>query len=210
MLKRTCVIHGIRCGVLGNCEYRFSAEDVGRELGISLSEIREYADIKDDVRFGQVGTIDFDGIISLAKYVSMPVRFADDMQDDIWNNKPEPGSDFTNEHKKLVGLQKKIRELKEILGDGPEYKIVQNIPWVKEEFSTKNHRIYSVLGRKLSDLSVQMGVKIGYVKAFGYCDSTIRQTYHFSVINALHQQLRRNYNKMRRWRKTWWPTLMAA
>lgn len=91
---------------------------------------------------------------------------------------------------------RKAAALENELGRGRDYKAVKGIPWFLEVFSN-TPAVYSVAGRKLSELSRRMGYEILEVEdsRFGSV-----KAYHIDVIESFRLALRNDLNMLGKYR----------
>ena len=87
-------------------------------------------------------------------------------------------------------------KLKNELGRGKDYKQVSAIPWLLDMFR-ESGGMYSQVGRKLADLSRQMGIDFISVEDTRY--GTVK-AYHVSVIEAFRLKLLQDKNMLGKYR----------
>ncbi len=211
-------IHGIRYCILESGEYRFSATDVATKFGFENSHkaVEELCEtVYTDVLIsGARYTISFDGMISLARHsTSLTEEFVDSLfkitQENRLKIENQPNFDdpiaaeksWRHQYELRKMAEAKVQELKEILGDGKQFKIVRAIPWVEDMFNTKNIYIYSVLGNLLSRLSQKMNKSVRECRAFGYSKSVTKKMYHIEVIETLRNQLETDPSRLEMYRR---------
>ncbi|GGG04019.1 hypothetical protein GCM10010995_21890 [Cysteiniphilum litorale] len=94
-------------------------------------------------------------------------------------------------------MVKKVDKLEDELGRGKNYKAVKAIPWLLDYF-INTHTMYSVVGRKLSLLTNQMGYSHQEVEHEQY--GTVK-AYHIDVIEAFKHDLDDDLNHLGKFRK---------
>jgi len=218
-------IMGVRYGVIKN-QFRFAGVDVARKFGFSnpYYAVENCCKVYTDINLSKCKkTIDLVGIVSLARNSeSVPRDFIDalnnivmEKSEEFQNYKAEVAidehPDFTNpsaaarawdqQHELYNEAKNLVNELKEILGDGEQYKIVKKIPWLYDLFNENNKSLNSVIGNYLSKLSLNMGRRVKKCRAFGYSESDTRTMYHVDVIGRAYEELTYDTTKFSRYRK---------
>jgi hypothetical protein len=214
-------IHGVRYAIISG-QYRFAAVDVARKFGYpnpynALQKLckKVYTDI---FLSGCRETIDFDGMLALAQNaVNVSPEFVDALFSVVKQNKILPQDDDNSPDfndpaaaerawKKQCELRKaaeqKVQELKEILGDGREYKTVRSIPWLADVFDpSKSKYLIGIIGNLLAKLSIDMSLPMRKCLAFGYSNSDTRNMYHVDAIQKLYEQLALDPDKLAKYRR---------
>ena len=83
------------------------------------------------------------------------------------------------------------------LGEGKLYKQVKAIPWLLDVFQ-ESKGMYSQVGRKLSDLSIRMGIPPRIIEDSRY--GTIK-AHHVDVVEAFRLELAKNRNMLGKYRR---------
>lgn len=93
-------------------------------------------------------------------------------------------------------LSKENDKLRIEIGDSKYYKQVKAIPWLLDEFDSRR-AMYSMVGRKLSEISRRMGYDVKEVSDTQY---GVVKAYHIDVINAFREMLDMDRNMLRKYR----------
>ena len=94
-------------------------------------------------------------------------------------------------------LSKENDQLRDEIGDSRTWKQVKAIPWLEEVFEV-SQAMYSVAGRKLSDMSRRMGDEIREVEDSRYGSV---KAYHMDVIEAFRHALKADRNMLWKYRR---------
>ena len=94
-------------------------------------------------------------------------------------------------------LSKENDQLRDEIGDSRTWKQVKAIPWLEEVFEV-SQAMYSVAGRKLSDMSRRMGYEIREVEDSRYGSV---KAYHMDVIEAFRHELKADRNMLWKYRR---------
>ena len=94
-------------------------------------------------------------------------------------------------------LSKENDQLRDEIGDSRTWKQVKAIPWLEEVFEV-SQAMYSVAGRKLSDMSRRMGYEIREVEDSRYGSV---KAYHMDVIEAFRHALKADRNMLWKYRR---------
>lgn len=94
-------------------------------------------------------------------------------------------------------LSKENGHLRDEIGDSRTWKQVKAIPWLEEVFEG-SQAMYSVAGRKLSDMSRRMGYEIREVEDSRYGSV---KAYHMDVIEAFRHALKADRNMLWKYRR---------
>jgi Rha family phage regulatory protein len=90
----------------------------------------------------------------------------------------------------------KIAALENALGEGRDYKTVKAIPWLLQVFQNVP-AMYSVVGRKLVDMSKRMGYDVKHVEDTRFGEV---KAYHVEVIDAFYYALQTDLNMLKKYR----------
>lgn len=93
-------------------------------------------------------------------------------------------------------LSKENDQLRDEIGDSRTWKQVKAIPWLEEVFEV-SQAMYSVAGRKLSDMSRRMGYEIREIEDSRYGSV---EAYHTDVIEAFRHVLKTDRNMLWKYR----------
>lgn len=93
-------------------------------------------------------------------------------------------------------LSKENDRLRIEIGDSKHYKQVKAIPWLLDEFDSRR-AMYSMVGRRLSEISRRMGYDVKEVSDTQY---GVVKAYHIDVINAFREMLDMDRNMLRKYR----------
>ena len=94
-------------------------------------------------------------------------------------------------------ISKENDQLRDEIGDSRTWKQVKAIPWLEEVFEV-SQAMYSVAGRKLSDMSRRMGYEIREVEDSRYGSV---KAYHMDVIEAFRHALKADRNMLWKYRR---------
>jgi hypothetical protein len=205
-MPKSGTVRGIRWALDTNGDYRFAALDIGGMFGMNMDEIIKYCPLYRDINVGGCkNSVDFNGLITIGKNVILKdSEFLKGLTDDL--NEMVKETDFSELYEKEKALrmaaEAKVKELKEILGDADDYKIVDRIPWLHKVFNTKNRNtrglVYRVVGGQLARLSRSLKIRVKYTRAFGYGHAM--NMYRTDVVDLFYQILKRDKYKLFRWR----------
>lgn len=92
---------------------------------------------------------------------------------------------------------RKVVSLENRLGEGRDFKAAKAIPWVLDIFAPSKG-LWSVLGKKLKAVSLEMGLPIHAVEHSKYGEVN---AYHFRAIEALHRRLLADPNMLGKYRR---------
>lgn len=95
---------------------------------------------------------------------------------------------------------RKINSLEDELGRGKRFKSVKAIPWLPDVFEL-SRGMYSVVGKTLKRLSVDLGYPIEKIVAPEYPDGI--NAYHVNVIAAFREKLKRDPVVLGKYRLKW-------
>lgn len=213
-------IDGVRCIVKDN-KYYFAKQDLFRRFGYTDRELFNSlctgADPKIKFSDGDVG-VPFEDIIALAEQAKKALpTFVDALQREVDANKkslakPDSHPDFFNDpagaarawaaqFDKITALEKELKQAKEKLGDGEEYKIARAITWLPDYFNMGRMYLFTAIGNRLWRMSQHLDAPIKKCMAFGYCEGTTRNMYSVKVIELLKQNLDKDEELMKSFRK---------
>ena len=106
-----------------------------------------------------------------------------------FNDPAEAARAWAKQYEMRKEAEKKVLELKEVLGDGQYYKISHNIPWLYDIFNKNNKYLLSIVGGALTRMSRNMHVPVETCRAFGYSFTQTKRMYRVDVIEAMRQRL---------------------
>ena len=201
--KKPQLLCGVRYVIYKN-ELRFAASDVAKVFGFTyqIRAVTEHCkNVYKDNAIRNVTTIDCQDLLALAtKAPHIPPIFVDALYELIERLREEgtikmPTEQPTEQqaesqaaiNDEVSELKTEVSRLKELLGQGDEYKIVRAIPWFGEIFDETNRYAVSAVSGQLLRLSSQMNKPVRLCKAFGYHNTVQLNMYHKDVIAEFYR-----------------------